>query len=81
MAGRCGAPIRGDVLEFLEENATDADKRGGLDPLTVLLLTVVLEPDRSLIGEVGDEHIVDEFFAVEDDRDVFFQDGDLEAVP
>jgi hypothetical protein len=33
---------------------------------------VVLEADGAFVGKVGDEGVVDEFFAVENDGDVFF---------
>ncbi len=58
-------------LEFLEEDAADADQRGGLCPFTVFLFTVVLKADGASIGEIWNEHVIDEFFAVEEDGHVF----------
>ncbi len=52
-----------------------------MDPFPVLLFAVVLEADRTTVWQVGHVGVVDQFLAVENDGDVFFQDGDLEAVP
>ncbi len=59
-------------LQLLEEDATDADEGRCFDPLAIFLFPVVLKSDGAFVGEVGDEGVIDEFFAVEADGDVFF---------
>ena len=60
------------VLQFLEEDAADADEGRGFSPFAGFFFSVVLKSDGAFVGEVGDEGVIDEFFAVEDDGDVFF---------